>query len=106
MSWYRIKLNTDDVVAFKHGEIQNTFEKRFFDLGGPRDAALFSSSLDDGFLYIYFSPGSLSFCKDIITAYSGEPCETPGRIGVGLLVGYHDALDLLRQDQSNCADES
>ena len=101
MKWYKVKMSADEVTAKGIVKLQDKFMKLFLGARKQEDMALFSSlslrseDAEDGGVEIYFSPGSVSYAKELIDSYNGQPCEKPTKGKVGLLVGVSNAIDLL-----------
>ena len=91
MIWYKILASNDELE-----KIRQIYCERYFQAGGPKEASLFSSDFFTNSLYsVYFPPGALSLAQDIITHYSGTPCNPPPREGTGLECGDERDFDLL-----------
>ena len=96
MPWYEITLSSEQLDAGLSEEIQRDFETRFVNAGAPPGMALFCDSFPVPQYSMYFSPDSAEYASDIISAYSGDPCDQPNASEVTLLVGNRDpAWDLL-----------
>ena len=96
MSWYEIALSSEQLNAGVSEEIQSDFETLFVNAGAPPGMALFCDSFPVPQYSMYFSPESVEYASDIISAYSGDPCDQPNASEVTLLVGNRDsAWDLL-----------
>ena len=96
MPWYEITLSSEQLDAGVSEEIQSSFETLFVDAGAPPGMALFCDSFAVPQYSMYFSPDSVEYALDIISAYSGDPCDQPNAREVTLLVGDRDtAWELL-----------
>ena len=96
MPWYEITLSIEQLDAGVSEKIQRDFEAIFIDAGSPPGMALFCDSFPVPQYSIYLSPDSVEHASDIISAYSGDPCDQPNASEVALLVGDRDsAWDLL-----------
>jgi hypothetical protein len=96
MPWYEIILSSEQLDAGVSEEIQGSFEALFVNAGAPPGMALFCDSFPVPQYSMYFSPDSVEYASDIISAYSGDRCDQPNASEVTLLVGNRDsAWDLL-----------
>ena len=96
MPWYEITLSSEQLDAGVSEEIQRDFETLFINAGAPPRMALFCDSFPVPQYSMYFSPDSVEYASDIISAYSGDCCDQPNASEVALLVGDKDsAWDLL-----------
>ncbi len=95
MSWHKIALTNDQVVAGEHMRLQDAFEAIFMATLAQRDAAMFGRSLKAGGDELYFSPAASKVAESLIRSGGGVPCAPPPKDGTDLLVGHagaHDAL--------------
>ena len=84
MSWYKITLE----IHKAHLDV--TVRDLFMHLliSNPNlDAAIFSSTLGQNGLDLYFTPSAAQIGEVIVKAYAGTPCLKPSRDGLGLLIG-------------------
>ena len=96
MSWYEVVLSSEQMAKGVSEKIQSDFEALFINAGEPAEMALFCDSFPVPQYSMYFSPASAQYASDLISAYSGDPCETPEASEVTLLVGdRNSAWDLL-----------
>lgn len=93
MSWHRIVLTNDQVLAGEHMDIQDSFTTLFTAALTPREAALFSAGHPAQDYALYFSPGSFPFAKALILSKGGVSCDAPPKEGTSLLVGHAGAGD-------------
>ena len=97
MSWYEVILSREQVVEGVSEKIQSDFEELFIKSGKPPEMALFCDIFTAPQFSMYFSPVSLQYASDLISAYSGDPCKKPNASEVTLLVGDRSsAWDLLQ----------
>lgn len=91
MTWHKIELSADDVIAGKEIEIVKVFTQAFVAASGPtKDAAMFTTRLNSPGATIYLSPGAVRIAQTLIANYSGVPCDCPPK-SVGLLIGEDNA---------------
>jgi hypothetical protein len=95
LSWYKVTLSTDDVIAMKHMTMMNEFRDLFMVNHHPKDAAMFSNTYIADGNHFYFSPGATLFSMNLISRWGGATCSTPDPLGLSLLVGNSDALKVL-----------
>ena len=95
MEWIKISVTVEDVVCWKHAEIQNQFEKLFLALGAPKEMALWCVSPRDGGVDLYMSPGSAKYAGLLASIYGGSPAEAPTGPRLSFLVGHDDARKML-----------
>lgn len=95
MSWHRIVLTNDQVVAGEHMNIQDAFTALFTAALAPKEAALFSAGHAAEDYALYFSPGSFHFAKALILSKGGASCDAPPKDGTSLVVGHGGARDAL-----------
>jgi hypothetical protein len=102
MSWHQVVLTTAQAAQGELISLRDRFESLFFAAGAPKKMALFAGGTDEAGVVLYFSPGCLPDAADLISNYSGTPCEKPERIdelidkATALVVGHPDAWDLLK----------
>jgi hypothetical protein len=97
MSWYEVILSREQVVEGISEKIQSDFAELFVKAGKPPEMALFCDTFPVPQFSMYFSPVSAQYCSELISDYSGDPCEKPNASEVTLLVGDRDsAWDLLK----------
>lgn len=95
MSWCKALLTNQQVLAGELIALVNDFEYAFRDLGEPKGMALLQGEVASAGYTVYFSPGCLPRASYLIAAYSGTPCETPGKESVKYLGGDVSVIDLL-----------
>ncbi len=96
MSWYEIILNREQLSEGVSEKIQDEFEALFSKAGTPPEMALFCDTFTVPQFSMYFSPVAGQHASDLISTYSGDPCEKPEASEITLLVGDSDsAWDLL-----------
>ncbi|MFC1533629.1 hypothetical protein ACFL7M_09730 [Thermodesulfobacteriota bacterium] len=98
MSWHRILLTSDQVKEGEIKELQKKFREVFHEAGLPNEMALFAGlPLNSGERPFYLTPVCLKYANDLISHYSGSPCEKPKRGGLepSLVIGFNKAWDLL-----------
>lgn len=96
MAWYEIVLSREQLSEGISEKIQNEFETLFIKAGTPSEMALFCDSFTVPQFSMYFSPVAVQYASDLISTYSGDPCEKPEASQVTLLVGdRNSAWDLL-----------
>ncbi len=96
MGWYNVEFSENQVANGDHTELQELFLDIYIANASPKKMALFSSSIIENKLYIYFSPEAAQnySVKILIDRYHGEPCDKPNiSSGVGLVVGRGDSLE-------------
>ncbi len=97
MTWYRIQLTNDEVVAGEHMKIQDAFSALWTAALAPKGAAMFGAGHPAEDYFLYFSPDAASLAAALIHSRDGTSCQPPSRAGTSLLVGHHGAeRDLLR----------
>jgi hypothetical protein len=102
MSWHKVTFTNKQVAEGEHQLVHNKFAALVIAAGAPKEMALFSGKFTHKGLSFYFSAGSVPYASELISAYSGTPCEAPERgddsdvMGTALLVGNDDAWDLLK----------
>ena len=94
MTWHKIELSTDEVKAGEESRILKEFTDLFVAAGGPRDAAMLSSSLNSPGATIYLSPGAIRIAPTLVAAHAGLPCDCPSG-SVVLLLGHGNATEEL-----------
>jgi hypothetical protein len=81
--WYRVSLSPGASL-----ELQNSFADLFAAAAAPKGAAMFKSR--NGAEH-YFSPAAMAFALPLIKSWDGEPCPTPAKSEIYLLIGHqHD----------------
>ena len=99
MRWYKIALTAGQSAQREASRLQGQFEKAFMAVGGPKDAAIFSSTpLRDEtaeIIELYFSPKAYKLAKLFLKEYSGQFCEKPDKRKVDLVAGFPTARKLL-----------
>ena len=93
MPWHRLVLEIPQVIENQHGKIQEQFEEFFRKSGAPADMAMFSGTVSDDRLGLYFTPVT---SNAFLRVFAAEPCDRPSE-DVGLAVGRSDALARFRQ---------
>ncbi len=93
MSWYKVILTEEQVATGEHRNLQDQFSQIYADSGSPKGVALladrwaFGAQGRRGTYPLYFSPPAVQYCGQLITNYSGEPCEVPYSSDVMFLAG-------------------
>jgi hypothetical protein len=87
MPWFKVTLSHEDIAAWKHIRLQETFTQLVTVYGAPKDVGMF---LDPtiGIHEYYFSPGAVLIVMPLLAGYSGVACAAPARSAVRLLVGH------------------
>jgi len=98
MPWTKITLTARD--AHNNGRwklLQDTFEELYMVAGGPGSIALFHRTEGDARDEVfYLTAAATDRFATIPLLFRGEPCTSPPREGLGLLVGrIPDAWDLV-----------
>jgi hypothetical protein len=75
--------------------MQNLFIDLFLKVKGPRDAAMFASTVTEEGEDVYFSPGAIALIESIIDQHPGEETERPNVRKLALLVGHDEVWDTL-----------
>jgi hypothetical protein len=91
MSWFKIPLTKDQVEAGAIEKLRIEFRKLYVKHHTPKGMALYlgEPDWDNGQIYpIYFSPGSSQFTQNLISSFSGSPCEQPKKDKVFIIGGY------------------
>lgn len=88
-------MSTNDILANRHAQLQDAFEKMFMDTVAPEDAAMFENAPSPDEHCFYFSPGAVTIFGPILKSYGATECEAPPRGGTSLLVGHAGAWDML-----------
>jgi hypothetical protein len=101
MTWKQVTLSNDDIVAYRHGELQDAFEAVFMAHSAPKDAAMFGRIPDHKVYDYYFSPGAVGVFRDVLETWKATDCARPDRDGTSLLVGHADAWDMLPEAKSD-----
>ncbi len=99
MSWFKVSLTCDQVMAGAINKLRKDFRKLYIKNRSPQGMALFLGipEWDKQQIYpLYFSPSSSQFTEDLISSYSGTPCEQPKKDDVSIIGGCYDDLTLLR----------
>ena len=89
MPWKRVTMSDDDLVANKHGRMQDEYRRLSLISRDPLGAAIWASTDMSDY---YFSPMAVTIAADLIAMNGGIDCEAPntsklvlyaGRIGAG-----------------------
>lgn len=97
MSWFRIQLTNDQVVAGEHMKIQDEFSAAWTAALAPKRAAMFGADHPAEDYFLYFSPEAASLAAALIQSRGGTSCQPPPQAGTSLLVGHRGVeRDLLR----------
>jgi len=96
MSWFKIDLNTKDLVDDKISFIRNQYEDIWFANGAPKESPLFASKAPKDPCSIFFSPGAAKIGKIFIEKYDAIQCKKPPKQEVGLLIGHDSDWKLLK----------
>ena len=99
MSWYKVPLTKDQVEAGAIEKLRLEFRKLYVKHRVPQGMALYlgKPEWDNGQIYpIYFSPISPQFIQNLISSFSGVPCEQPKKDSVFIIGGCYDDLTLLK----------
>ena len=95
MSWHKVFLSVDQILARVQFQLQDQFEVLFMIAGRPKDMALFSGPMTDDGVALYFSPGAAKYAQGLIEQYNGSKCEKPTGPDIALEVGHHASIKRL-----------
>jgi hypothetical protein len=95
MSWYKVVLSSQEVVAGELIALVNDFEYAYGHSGEPKGMALFQGETVPAGTAVYFSPGTVVPASRLIASYAGTECETPGKERLRFLSGDESVLDFL-----------
>ena len=98
MNWFKILLTDEQIKAGEIKELQKGFRDLFHEAGLPNEMALFTGQpLDNGEHPFYLTPVCSKLAENLISYYSGMPCEKPRKDGLEptLVIGFNKAWDLL-----------
>ncbi len=98
MSWFKVYLTKDQVVAGAIKKLRQDFRKLYIKNRAPEEMALFlgQPEWDNQQNYpLYFSPTASQFVQNLISSYSGVPCGQPHKDSVSIIGGCYDDLTLL-----------
>lgn len=90
MTWYRLALSAEQLVAGGLERRRDQFEKAFKTAGSPRTVALFQKAGQDGGLELFFTPDCAEHVSALLEEWDCFPCERPGMVGMELLVGFNE----------------
>jgi len=99
MSWYEIRLTTEQIEEGVLAALQNEFRRLWQLIGEREDMALFTGTQyghRNGQRFFIF-PGSLPWAESIISHYFASPCDLPKKtkVRLKLLVGHMEAEGLI-----------
>jgi hypothetical protein len=97
MTWFKVSLTKDQVESKAIEKIRIGFRKLYVKKHTPQGMALFlgKPEWDNRQIYtIYFSPVASQFAQDLISSYSGVPCEQPKKESVNIIGGCYDDLTI------------
>jgi hypothetical protein len=100
MGWSKILLTKDQVKTGEIKRFHQKFRKVFQEAGQTNEMGLFAGlPLQDGELPFYLTPVCSRLAENLITEYSGVPCEKPHKSGLEptLVIGFNRAWDLLME---------
>jgi hypothetical protein len=95
MSWYKVVLSSQEVVAGELIALVNDFEYAFSESGQPKGMALFQGETVPAGSTVYFSPGTVAPASRLIASYAGTECEAPAKEVLRFLSGDEGVLDSL-----------
>jgi hypothetical protein len=98
VKWRKISLTREQILAGTQMRIVFLASDIFKRAKGPKDAALFTSTLPDGArgVEMYFSPEATVLAADLIAKHGGVACDPPAADNVSLSAGRHRFFDPLR----------
>ena len=85
MSWYKVSLTSQEIIAGKGIRLQDQFLAVFMANGLPKDAAMFCSRSPHENDY-YFTPEASRIGSKLIASYGGTGCPQPAGTSLALLV--------------------
>ncbi|MDH5527900.1 MAG: hypothetical protein OEY97_11405 [Nitrospirota bacterium] len=90
-------MTAEEVVNWKHGNLQDSFDLVFMSLKGPKDMAMFGRHDHKSFTYYFCGSGEveLRIMKAALEPYGPVPVKAPEKERTSLLVGNADARDRL-----------
>jgi hypothetical protein len=95
MSWYHVRLSTNDITTGKHIRLQNRFETLFLSRHEPAGAGMFvNGDAKDDYTY-YFSPPCAVFLKVVLSRFGASMCARPVPKSVVWLAGDAGAYEAM-----------
>jgi hypothetical protein len=85
MSWYKVSMTPDEVIAGKALKLQTEFTALFMTTGANTEAAMFCNRGGRENVY-YFTPEAYRIAPVLIARYGGTECPTPPGSSLCVLV--------------------
>ncbi|HKB59825.1 MAG TPA: hypothetical protein VKC56_07230 [Gallionellaceae bacterium] len=97
MSWVMVRFSSADIIRGQDQRLAEQFKAVWVTAHAPKDAAMFGSKDTAGGNHVfYFSPRAAEIFFLLLSRYwSPMECPAPSRQSVALMVGHHDASDML-----------
>lgn len=96
MNWYKITLNSDQIIGNEEWKISDRFMKACLQNRFPRTLGMFAARGNDHSQSVfYFSPAVQDYCPNLIADYNGVACERPSASEVRSEFGNASPVELL-----------
>ena len=99
MSWYKVTLTGEQLSANEMTTLQNRFQSVLQNCGNPQGMVAVCDKMPEKIegqyklqTSVYFSPKCFPQASQLISDYSGIPCEPPDFDNTAFLAGDHDAV--------------
>jgi len=86
MSWKRVTLTNQDIMASKHMRLQDEFAKIFMLKGAPAAAVMYGAMKVRDRGNYYFTPAAAAFAGNLLHSYGAVDCEEPDVRSLATLV--------------------